>query len=358
MISIFFRCACPYVGYTLKRADLSSRTMCSCTPAELTHTGHKALHSSGSYLLLGTFEGKKYFHIRQSKSSVLDEQGRQIYTNVALLGTTPADAAMIHRIAGYALLNEDGFYREIAPMVHLLEGDFTVDFDALTAFLRRFTQDYTVNTTNSYAKQFVKDVVFSSTRQEIDFIVTEANWSYFLKQVGIHFPTPSYCFDQKDVQALSQTVDIVFPEPTPANITVQQHKQVQPEEKQNPPSSAKTPAPASPTPSAKTPAPASPTPSSKPSAPVPPPPSPEPDSQPRKTEKQDQDTVRKLEEEKDALRAECDTLRQRLTEEQERILDLNASAEEAKRNGLKQFLTGVLSGTLGTLIVFFILNYR
>ena len=212
MISVFFRCACPYVGYTLKRADYVKGEMLDCTPVQMTRTGHKLLHSSGSYLVLGRFEGKKYFHIRQSKSTALDEQGRQIYTNLALVGVTAEDERVINRIAGYALLDEDRFYQEIASMMILLDGDFSVDLDALKAFLDRFSRDYRVETSNLRLKEVCREILFAETHNEIDFIVAEADWNYFVKQVGISFRVPPYCFTYSEAKAMAESAKLTFPE--------------------------------------------------------------------------------------------------------------------------------------------------
>lgn len=214
MISVFFRCACPYVGYTLKRADYTNHEMHDCLPGQMTRTGHKLLHSSGSYLVLGRFEGKKYFHIRQSKSTALDEQGRQIYTNLALVGSTKEDERTINRIAGYALLDEDRFYREIASMMILLDGDFTVNFEALREFLARFDRDYQVETSDPRLKTFCKEILFAETKNEIDFIVAEADWNYFVKQVGINFRMPPYWFTYQEAKSMAKSAKLVFAEAT------------------------------------------------------------------------------------------------------------------------------------------------
>ena len=210
MISVFFRCACPYVGYTLKQADYAKGEMHDCTPAQMTRTGHKLLHSSGSYLVLGRFEGKKYFHIRQTKSTAMDEQGRQIYTNLALVGSTGEDERTINRIAGYALLDEDRFYQEIASMMILMDGDFTVDFKALQAFLNRFDRDYQVETTNQTLKCICKEIFFAGTNNEVDFIVAEADWNYFVKQVGIPFRVPPYWFTYHEAKGMAESARLIF----------------------------------------------------------------------------------------------------------------------------------------------------
>lgn len=211
MVSVFFRCNCPYVGYTLKRVDYVNQVMAECTASDMTKTGHAFLHNSGSYMLLAQVEGKKYFHSRQTKSKAYDDQNRPVYTNVALVGSTEADALVISRIAGYALLDESSFYQEIAKMVTLLDGDFTVDFSALQAFLNRFEQNYQVETTDATVKKLCEDVFFKNSRKEIEFIVLEADLPYFNKQLGRLF-SPAFSFTYQQAKKLGESAKIRFPQ--------------------------------------------------------------------------------------------------------------------------------------------------
>lgn len=332
MISVFFRCACPYVGYTLKQADYTKGEMRDCTPAQMTRTGHRLLHSSGSYLVLGRFEGKKYFHIRQSKSTALDEQGRQIYTNLALVGDTAADERVINRIAGYALLDEDRFYREIASMMILLDADFTVDFEALKAFLDRFSRSYQVKTSNPRLKEFCRSVIFASTCNEIDFIVAEADWSYFVKQVGEPFQMPPYCFTYREAKDLADTARLIFPEvEEPGDAPVQSRE-------------AEVPVPE--------------TPEQKPvEKPIEKPvEKPEPNRAEQELEqlKAQMDALRQAdarkEQEKQAIETEKGMLRTQLSKAEEKLAEMTSELRQLKEKLKNYFLFGILAGVIGAIL--------
>lgn len=187
MISVFFNCSSPFVGYTLKKADYVQEAMFSCTPEDMTLTGYKVFNSSGSYMLLGTFDGRRYFHTRQSQSEQYDEQGRRIYTNIAFISESLTDASVVNVIAAYAFFEEEAFYKEIADMIILLKDGFTVNFEALSGFINRFSGSFRLDTKSSEAASFFHMISKSNNQYQIDFIVRESTWNYFVKQVQNDF---------------------------------------------------------------------------------------------------------------------------------------------------------------------------
>lgn len=98
MISVFFNCSSPYVGYRLLQADYVQEKMVACSEKEMTPTGYKLFNSSGSYMLLGTVHNRKYFHSCESQSVQYDEQGRPIYNNIAFLAGSVKDTPIINKI--------------------------------------------------------------------------------------------------------------------------------------------------------------------------------------------------------------------------------------------------------------------
>lgn len=185
MVHVFFICSSPYVGYTLRKADYAQKAMLPCTQQDMTALGYKVFNSSGSYMVLGTFEGRRYFHTRQSESEHYDEQGRRIYANIAFLGSNAGDTAVINAIAAYTFFEEEAFYAEMADMITLRDDGFTVDFDSLAAFLKRFENPCTIETQSAEAGRVFRAITSGSG--ELDFIVRESTWNYFVKQVNYDF---------------------------------------------------------------------------------------------------------------------------------------------------------------------------
>lgn len=185
MVNVFFICSSPYVGYTLRKADYVQKAMLPCTQQDMTALGYKVFNSSGSYMVLGTFEGRRYFHTRQSESEHYDEQGRRIYANIAFLGSNAGDTAAINAIAAYAFFEEEAFYAEMADMITLRDDGFTVDFVRLTSFLKRFENKCTIETQSAEAERVFRAITAGSG--ELDLIVRESTWSYFVKQVDYDF---------------------------------------------------------------------------------------------------------------------------------------------------------------------------
>ncbi len=186
MVSVFLYCSSPYVGYTLKQADYRKKEMRAVTENDMTPIGYKVFCSSGSFMVLGKFNGKKYFHTRQSQSENYDEQNRRIYTNAAFVGENKEDEKTINRIAAYALFDEEAFYKEITGMITLLDDGFSVDFDKLACFIKKFDSEVILETTNGAAQKLYK-AIMAKGNDTITFIVTESTWSYFVKQVGHDF---------------------------------------------------------------------------------------------------------------------------------------------------------------------------
>lgn len=187
MISIFFYCSSPYVGYTLKKADYINKEMKNVSEKDMTAIGYKLFNSSGSFMVLGKFDGRKYFHTRQSQSENFDEQNRRIYENVAFVGENIQDEKVIDKIAMYVLFNEKIFYRKMADMTILLDDGFTIDFNKLLAFVNEIDKAKIVfDSSNNNAVKFYNDIM-KCCDKEISFVITESTWSYFIKQVGFDF---------------------------------------------------------------------------------------------------------------------------------------------------------------------------
>lgn len=210
MISVFFRCNCPFVGYLQRKVDYMNHMLTEGTKQEMTYTGYSLFRSSGSYMILANFEGRRYFHSRQSKTSSLDDQNRPVRNNVVFVGSTPEDDVVIGRLAGYALLKETEFYKEIASMITLLDGDFEVDYEKLKAFIKRFQKDYKVESPNAADLKMCQDIFFQRTTNDVDFIVLEADLDFLNKQLG-RVAKVQYAFDYKKMQELSKRVTITFP---------------------------------------------------------------------------------------------------------------------------------------------------
>lgn len=204
MVSVFFYCSSPYVGYTLKQADYVNREMKSASGESMTAMGYKLFNSSGSLMVLGEFEGRKYFHTRQSQSENYDEQGRRIYTNVAFTAQDSADAEIINKIALYVFFNEEDFYRRMADLIALLDDGFTVDFDRLSAFMAEIMNDagFNLKPGGGNAGRFYNDVM-KCRNKTLSFVVMESTWSYFVKQAGSDFNhSVLYKFSSGEAQTL------------------------------------------------------------------------------------------------------------------------------------------------------------
>lgn len=199
MISVFFNCSSPYVGFRLLQADYVNNKMVACTEKEMTPTGYKLFNSSGSYMLLGTFHDRKYFHSCESQSVNFDEQGRPIHNSIAFLAGTSADARIINAIAAYVFFNEEEFYAEIAKYITLLDDGYTVDFQALETFLKKFEQGCQIRAKTPAADRFFREIQNSSGSYEVDFIVRQSTWNYFAKQAGRDF-TRNEKYNMSDTQ--------------------------------------------------------------------------------------------------------------------------------------------------------------
>lgn len=199
MISVFFNCSSPYVGFRLLQADYVNKKMVACTEKEMTPTGYKLFNSSGSYMLLGTFHNRKYFHSCESQSVNFDEQGRPIHNSIAFLAGTPADARIINAIAAYVFFNEEEFYAEMAKNITLLDDGYTVNFQALEAFLKKFEQGCQIRAKAPAADRFYREIQNSSGTYEVDFIVRQSTWNYFAKQAGRDF-TRNEKYNMSDTQ--------------------------------------------------------------------------------------------------------------------------------------------------------------
>lgn len=211
MISVFFNCSSPYVGFRLLQADYTQEKMVACSEKEMTPIGYKLFNSSGSYMLLGTVDNRKYFHSCESQSVQYDEQGRPIHNSVAFLAGSAKDAPIINAIAAYVFFNEEAFYSEMAKYITLLDDGYTVDFKALAAFLKKFEQGCQIQTEVPAAGHFFRDILSSDGSYDIDFIVRQSTWNYFVKQVGRDF-TRNEKYNMSDTQgeALAGQGTVVF----------------------------------------------------------------------------------------------------------------------------------------------------
>lgn len=209
MISVFFRCNCPFAGYVQRKVDYINHRLTECSKQEMTYTGYSLFRSSGSYMILANFEGRRYFHSRQSKSSALDDQNRPVRNNVVFVGNGPEDDLVVSRAAGYALLKEEEFYKEIASMITLLDSEFEVDYEALKAFLQRFETDFAVESPNAADKKMCQDIFFQRTNNDVDFIVLEADLEFLNKQLG-RVAKVQYAFDYKKMQELDHRVKVTL----------------------------------------------------------------------------------------------------------------------------------------------------
>lgn len=209
MISVFFRCNCPFEGYVEKKIDYVNKQYPYWIQGDMTYTGYSLFHSSGSYMVLANFEGRKYFHSRQTQSQAFDDQNRPVYTNVVFVGNSPQEDLVVSRLAGYALMKEPEFYQEIASMITLLDGDFAVDFDALERFLKRFERDYQVSSSNPADEKMCEEIFFKRTSNDIDFVVLQADLDFLNKQLG-RLAKVRYAFERKDMHSLCDRVAVTF----------------------------------------------------------------------------------------------------------------------------------------------------
>jgi len=187
MISVYFNCSSPYVGYTLRKADYIGEKMEPCDKKEMTEIWYKVFDSSGSYTVFGSFGGKRYFHSRQSHSETTDEHGRRLYVNVAFAADENSEDAMaLNRIAAYAFFEEEKFYADLAQMIVLTREGFTVKFDMLKAYLARFSRDL-IFSSEDYKAKNVYNSLMANRFMGLQLIVFEATESYFIKQIGYDF---------------------------------------------------------------------------------------------------------------------------------------------------------------------------
>lgn len=335
MVSVFFNCSSPYVGFRLLQADYVQEKMVRCTEKEMTPTGYKVFNASGSYMLLGTFHGRRYFHSCESRTENYDEQGRPIYNSMAFLAGTPADAPIINAIAAYVFFNEDAFYAEMARYITLLDDGYTVDFKALAAFLKRFEQGCEIQTKSMMAKRCFNAILASEGSYAVDFIVRQSTWNYFVKQVGKDFTkNEQFNLSGEQGRSLAAQGTVVFRTPAakPAAPAAQKPKA---------PVAPKPAVPAARKPQASAPEkPAAPAPE-KPAAPVQPAPQPAPDPQQAKLA---------------ALQEENDRRKQQLGAAEEKIAALTAELARVKEALKKHFLMGIAAGIIGTVLAVLVLG--
>ena len=212
MVTIFFYCSSPYVGYTLKQADYINKEMKKVSERDMTAIGYKLFNRSGSLMVLGKFDGRKYFHTRQSRSENYDEQKRRIYTNVAFVGENAEDDKTVKKIAMYVMFNENEFYKQIADMTTLLDDGFTIDFDKLKAFTDKVeTANAALNSSSKATAKFYRDVM-QDNNKELSFVITESTWSYFVKQTGYDFQgSVLYKLSMQDAERIisDSTVELI-----------------------------------------------------------------------------------------------------------------------------------------------------
>ncbi len=210
MVSVFFYCSSPYVGYTLKQADYINKEMKSVSEKDMTVKGYKLINSSGSYMVLGKFGGRKYFHTRQSQSENYDEQNRRILTNVAFVGENEKDDEIVNKLAMYIMFNEEKFYQEISGMIALIQTGFTVDFEKLEVFLKKFvSSNITLKSKSNQTSNFFEKIM--KCQKELSFVITESTWSYLVKQMGYDFNEDVlYKFSSEEAKNLTDGSTVEF----------------------------------------------------------------------------------------------------------------------------------------------------
>lgn len=224
MISVFFYCSSPYVGYRIKKADYVNGEMVACSRSnkmELGEKGFSLFTASGSFMFLGNVEGKRYFHARQSKTENFDENNRRIYNDIAFVSDNAADFAVINKIAAYAFFEEEKFSSTIASMITLLEDGFTVSFDSLSEFMSRFNENPQFKTEDIRAKRIFDDIFMKNNSNEICLIVPETTMEYFLKQVNCGLknnPLKKVTLEEQDEMAAASSVTLPAPVKGPADV--------------------------------------------------------------------------------------------------------------------------------------------
>ena len=190
MISVFFYCSSPYVGYSIKKADYVNREMIPCNSTrklDFGERGYRIFTASGSYVFFGNIDKKRYLHTRQSKTENYDEQNRRIYNDIAFIGDSKEDFSVINKIASYVFFEEEKFYAEIAKMITLLDDGFTVDFKALSEFIKRFNGTIEITAEDETARSIFYDVFLKENNNEAILLVPETTVEYFFKQVDYKF---------------------------------------------------------------------------------------------------------------------------------------------------------------------------
>ena len=200
MVSVYFNCSSPYVGFTIRQADYLNNTMrlCSVKTPIMPSDCYELFSNGGSTLLLGRFGNHRYLQATQTETENYDEQGRRIYASVAFSSGSAADVPVINRIAAYAFFNEKTFYEEIAKMIILLKDGFTVDFARLSAFLERFAREGVFQSNSQHAKSVYQAIIHSEGKYDIDLVVLEATWDYLVNQVGRKFTKNDLCCFAED----------------------------------------------------------------------------------------------------------------------------------------------------------------
>ena len=130
---------------------------------------------------------------------------------MAFLAGSAKDAPIINAIAAYVFFNEEEFYAEMAKYITLLDDGYTVDFKALAAFLKKFEQGCQMQAKTPAADRFFREIQSSDGSYDVDFIVRQSTWNYFVKQVGRDF-TRNEKYNMSDTQGeeLASQGTVVF----------------------------------------------------------------------------------------------------------------------------------------------------
>ena len=136
---------------------------------------------------------------------------------MAFLSGDEKDTLIINAIAAYVFFNEEEFYAEMAKYITLLDDGFTVDFKALAAFLKRFELGCDIRAKSLAAERCFKTMMASDGNYNVDFIVRQSTWNYFIKQVGMNFTkNESYNLSDEQGKDLASQGTVVFRTKKPA----------------------------------------------------------------------------------------------------------------------------------------------
>lgn len=224
MVSVFFHCSCPYIGFQIKKVDYANRQLIPCSGSERYELGkvcHKVFTSSGSHDFLGNLEGKRYFHTRSSTTQIFDENNRPIYNDMAFVGETPDDFKMINKICAYSFFEEEAFYEEILGMITLTRNGFEVDFDKFVPFLKRFEGELIIDAKNNRAKDIYENAFIKDNSNEICVIVPETSIANFFRQVEITLDCKqAKIFTVSEKKELQSLLNITFSQSEPSAVAL------------------------------------------------------------------------------------------------------------------------------------------